>query len=317
MDIDAYYCIIVIGGLVLAVVLAVISLWSLFITVPLFFMICGGLADGNFLDDFLLSRFPLDEQVRIINKRFEDVSKEIDETNRRTPSFNQADVEKMKELRRRKDLLEVRKKLLEEKKKALEDNVFEQEYVNEDMKRIMEILGCIPPKIVELSGFNSQLGSAISEYKGKANKIIEEAYKKVLNNSSIIETDYFENYEKISQQYSLKINPHLAMACDSSVKKIVSLITQKQDIISKNNADIDKYKLMRQKLQQQYDDELALQKIKMLNKDINSEMEDVSDIANKEIKNSEIQSIISEIDLLDKEVNERRNYEIQFGQIEV
>ena len=74
---------------------------------------------------------------------------------------------------------------------------------------------------------------------------------------------------------------------------------------------------MIQKLQKQYDDELALQKIKELNRDVNSQMENISDIENKEIKNSEFQSIISDIDLLDKEVNERRQYEIQFGQIEI
>ncbi len=213
----------------------------------------------------------------------------------------------------------------------------DQKYVNEDMKRIKQMLDCIPPKIKELMDFNSQLFNTIIVCKGKANAIIEEAYKSVgvfdkhnITNEVINKLEeegykwkgvwdyfWFENFEKISQQYSLKINPHLAMACDASVKKIVAIITQKQDIVSKNNADIDKYNQMCQKLQQQYDDELALQKNKELNKDINSEMEDVSDIANKEIKNSEIQSIISEIDLLDKEVNERRNYEIQFGQIEI
>ena len=58
---------------------------------------------------------------------------------------------------------------------------------------------------------------------------------------------------------------------------------------------------MIQKLQKQYDDELALQKIKELNRDVNSQMEDISDIENKEIKNSEFQNIISDIDLLDKD----------------
>ena len=66
-----------------------------------------------------------------------------------------------------------------------------------------------------------------------------------------------------------------------------------------------------------YNDELALNKIKEINSDVNSQMEDKSDTINKEIKNSEIQNIISDINLLDNEVKERRHYEIQFGQIEI
>jgi hypothetical protein len=74
---------------------------------------------------------------------------------------------------------------------------------------------------------------------------------------------------------------------------------------------------MIQKLQKQYDAEFALQKIKEINRDVNSQMGNTSDIAQKEEKTFEFQSIMRDIDLLDKEVNERRNYEIQFGQIEI
>ena len=130
--------------------------------------------------------------------------------------------------------------------------------------------------------------------------------------------DYFWNYSNIYQRYSSALNnPVLAAACDKSVKKIADFVQQKQDIINKNNADIEKYNQLIQRLQKQYDDELALQKIKELNRDVNSQMDDISDIAQKEEKNFEIQNIMSDIDQLDREINERRHLEIQFGQIEI
>ncbi len=72
-----------------------------------------------------------------------------------------------------------------------------------------------------------------------------------------------------------------------------------------------------QKLQQQYDDEFALQKIKEINSDVNLQMDNTDDIAQKEEGSIKIQSIINDIEQLDTEVNERRMYEVQYGQIEI
>ncbi len=190
-------------------------------------------------------------------------------------------------------------------------------YSNEDMVRIKQILATIPPKINEINNFNNQLQNTISEYEEKAIKTIEVAYESALTNSNFRRNQYFKSFDRISQRYSSEVNPVVAATVDASVKKVAAFINQKQDIINKNNADIAKYNQLMVKLQKQYDDEFALQKIKELNRDVNSQMEDMSDVENKEIKNSEIHSIISDIDLLDKEVNERRQYEIQFGQIEI
>ena len=225
-----------------------------------------------------------------------------------------------------------------ENQKVQAQEEYRKKYVTEDMERIEKLLGIgkydiknlmkgrtvnyevfdnqpIPSKIFSLQNFNSKLQKTINEYAAKADRIIEEAYKNVLRTNST--NNLFWNYGNISQRFSSSLNPVLAAACDASVKKISAFVQQKQDIINKNNADIAKYNQLIQKLQKQYDDELALQKIKELNRDVNSQMEDISDIENKEIKNSEFQNIISDIDLLDKEVNERRQYEIQFGQIEI
>ena len=194
---------------------------------------------------------------------------------------------------------------------------FRQKYVNADMERIEQILSDIPQKRDEINSFNNQLQNAINEYEEKAIRIIEETYKNALGRTTLPRASYFKVFDSISQKYSSELNPVLATACETSVKKIANLINKKQEIINNNNADIAKFNLLVQKLQEQYDVELALNKIKEINKDVNSQMEDSSDIINKENEKNDIQGLIDDIDGLEKVINERRNYEIQFGQIEI
>lgn len=196
-------------------------------------------------------------------------------------------------------------------------NAEKETYSNEDMVRIKQVLATIPPKISEINNFNNQLQNTINEYEEKAIKTIEVAYASALTNSNFSRDKYFKSFDRISQRYSSEVNPVVAATVDASVKKVTAFINQKQDIINKNNADIAKYNEVMEKLQKQYDDEFALQKIKEINSDVNTQMNNISDIAKKEEKNYEIQNIMRDIDILDKEINERRNYEIQFGQIEI
>ena len=276
------------------------------------------------VDNYLLSKLPIDEQIKIAKERYKE------------EPWKSGYEERIQELKNKKVALTAKSN----EERARQDQIeFRKKYVTEDMERIEKLLGVgkydrknimkgkftvndevfdnqpLPSKIFSLQFFNDNLQKTINEYVAKADNIIGEAYKSVLRTNSV--NNLFWNYGSISQQYYYELNPVVAAACDASVKKISAFVQQKQDIINKNNADIAKYNQLIQKLQKQYDDELALQKIKELNKDVNSQMEDISDIENKEIKNSEFQSIISDIDLLDKEVNERRQYEIQFGQIEI
>ena len=189
-------------------------------------------------------------------------------------------------------------------------------YENDDMHRIKQILDSIPNKIAEINRFSQQLTNIIGEYKRKGSRTIEAAYGNVLKNNNI-NGDYFNKYDEISKRFTYEINPVVATACDASIKKINAFVSQKETIIAKNNSDVEKYSQLQQRLQKQYDDEFALQKIKEINHDVNLQMEDISDLAQKEESNYAIQNIIKDIDLLDKEVNERRQYEIQFGQIEI
>lgn|GEM_PF-4152702 len=190
-------------------------------------------------------------------------------------------------------------------------------YANDDMNRIKQLMDSIPPKIENLDAFNNQLQKVIEEYEQKAVKSIDVSYGSVLQNTNINSSMYYKSFNTISAKYSSKITPAVAMACDAAVKKVSDLIKQKKEIISRNNADIDKYNQVIHKLQQQYDDEFALQKIKELNRDVNSQMNNTDDIAHKEENNIKINNILDDIAQLDNEVNERRNIEISQGLIEI
>lgn len=215
------------------------------------------------------------------------------------------------------DIEEMELKIYTANNKNIVKNAEKVAYENDDMRRLRQVIDALPAKIAAIDNFNSQLQNTIAEYEQRAINTIEVSYRAVLANSNISKNQYYKSFDRIAQRYSSELNPVVATACETSVKKVAAFINQKQQLIDKNNADKEKYNQMIQKLQKQYDAEFALQKIKEINRDVNSQMDNPSDIAQKEEKNYEFQNIMRDIDLLDKEVNERRNYEIQFGQIEI
>ena len=262
--------------------------------------------DFSFVYNFFLSLLSTEEQISALESL----------------SFHsQCNIQFERRLNNLKQKLATENKRKEEYLQMCEENrqrqEFRKKYVNDDMVRIEQLLAGIQPKIEDICNFNYQLQNVIKEYEEKAIIIIEESYRSMLGKLLMPRNSYFRNFDKISRNHASELNPVLATACETSVKKVAAFISQKQEIINKNNDDIAKYNRLMQNLQRLYNDELALNKIKEINSDVNSQMEDTSDTINKEIKNSEIQNIISDINLLDNEVKERRHYEIQFGQIEI
>jgi ribosomal protein L18E len=255
--------------------------------------------DLSFVYNFFLSLLSTEEQISALNSLRSDVRQYGPYAQRR------------KELKQKLTIENKRKEEYEENRQRQE---FRKKYVNDDMVRIEQLLAGIPPKIDELNNFNNQLQNTVNEYEEKAIQAIENAYRDVLDKLRLMpRRSYFKNFDKISRKYVLE-DQYLAMDCDKAVKSISSFINAKQAIINKNNDDIAKYNHLMQKLQKKYDDELAHNKIKEINKDVQSQMGDTSDNYNKEINNAEIESIVSDIELLDKEINERRSLDFTYGE---
>jgi hypothetical protein len=168
----------------------------------------------------------------------------------------------------------------------------------------------------ELTDFNSRLEKSINSYKQKGNQAIEIAYSKVLS-VDMDKNDYFKMYDNIYKAHSLKINATVMSSCDATIKKIIYLVKQKEDLIAKNKSAMEKYAQLSAQLQTKYDDEYAIQQIKQLNKGINSDIDSSSDIAQGEENNILIHNLIDNVELLNREIEERRNLEIKLGTIEI
>lgn len=192
-----------------------------------------------------------------------------------------------------------------------------EKYWNDDMWKIQEVLASIPTKIQAIESFNKQLLSSMDMYAEKGYKIIQISYGRVLRPNELVFTKEKDNYQLIKDTYSNKINPTIVLACDATVKKILNLIIQKTKILFSNIDDQKKYKGLMVKLKKQFDDELTLQKIKEINNDVNLQIDSNDDYEQRAIKHTEVQKIIENINEIDSKVQARRDYEIQFGQLEI
>lgn len=187
---------------------------------------------------------------------------------------------------------------------------------NNDLRQIHNVQNRIFNKMEYIFRFNNTLQKTINLCEEKANKAVIVTYGKLLLNSGISKKQYFRKYDKINHTYSSQLSPIVVASCDATIKKIGVLIKQKQEILDKNNVDIVKYQEMLHKLDRQIVEEEQLQKIKAINKDINK-FDSEADIVKNEEKNLEFENMIEDINRMEVEVNERRNYEIQFGVIEI
>ena len=109
----------------------------------------------------------------------------------------------------------------------------------------------------------------------------------------------------------------VSLSCDNTVKKIRDLISQKQQIIDSNNSDINKYNELLVLLNKRYKEEYALKHMKLVNKDTNTQLDNLSDLTQSAINSYKIEDIIGQIRNLDTHVKERRKYEAEFGRIEI
>lgn len=216
------------------------------------------------------------------------------------------------------ELEEKRKQNIENYEKNKQKELEKKLVENDDMKRMEQIIKTtIPQKKSEISNFNARLKKSIETYIQKANQAVEIAYGKVLDNTNYNQNEFYKMYDTIYKTNSFKVNPTIMSSCDTTVKKLTNLIKQKEDLIAKNNSAIEKYSELSAQLQQKYDDEYAIQQIKHLNRGINSEIENSSDIAKGEENTLLIHNLIGNVELLNREIEERRNIEIELGTIEI
>ncbi len=190
-----------------------------------------------------------------------------------------------------------------------------KKYENEDTGKIKQLMADISQKIAGLEKYNNDLAEKKRDFKDVAIKTIRTAYGTLVSNMSY--ANYYTNYTDIKEDYSEKVDALIVAQCDKTVENVNKKITMADETIRSNKNDIKKYKAMSDKLQKQYDKELKIQKIKSLNNSL-------SEIANEEQSNLDIvtnemefNQVMQEFNTLNREIEVRRDVEVQYGLIDI
>ncbi|MBR4326215.1 MAG: hypothetical protein IKP73_11885 [Bacteroidales bacterium] len=190
-----------------------------------------------------------------------------------------------------------------------------KKYEKEDTGKIKQLMADISQKIAGLEKYNNDLAEKKRDFKDVAIKTIRTAYGSLVSNMSY--ANYYTNYADIKEDYSEKVDALIVAQCDKTVENVNKKIAMADETIRSNKNDIKKYKAMSDKLQKQYDKELKIQKIKSLNNSL-------SEIANEEQNNldvvtneMEFNQVVQEFNSLNREIEVRRDVEVQYGLIDI
>lgn len=235
---------------------------------------------------------------------------EQDEDEIRSWQQQQMDERKKKDAIDRKRAEQTRKQIEQERKRQ-EQEVLALE--NDDMRDIKKILSSIPERINALNLFSNELTNKCYKLQKIAENAIANAYGEYScgNNS-------YHRYQELHNNYSSKIDHYLVLQCDKMINKVASAITQKQKTIEQNNTDIQKYHQLESQLIQQYNRELKIQKMKKISNQLSMEISDSEDDLTTSINNGySIQMVLDDFEQLNRAIQARREYEIQYGQIDI
>ncbi|MBR4326722.1 MAG: hypothetical protein IKP73_14475 [Bacteroidales bacterium] len=204
-----------------------------------------------------------------------------------------------------------KRKEKQEKERIMQEK---QNLENDDMREIKKIMAAIPEKINALNDFTKELNEKRGKLSGIASQAIQNAYGEY---SGMFNSIYrYQNEWKA--KYSQSIDPIIALQCDKIVSKVSEAIDKKSQLIDKNNADIVKYRNLYDQLQLAYDREFKIQKMKKINSNLSVEISNSEgDLATSIYKGYSLENVIKDFQQLNLAMDERRNYEIQYGQIEI
>ena len=235
-----------------------------------------------------------------------------------------ADDEFEKELLRREpditkrfQIREQRAREKEERAKAIERANREAKEAkaleNDDMRAIKKILASIPQKIDALNLFTKELQEKINRLQDIANNAVENAYGDYSNGNN-----YYYNYDWLRNNFSSRIDPIIVAQCDRIIKNVLDNIAQKEQSIRNNAEDVQKYNILTQNLNKEYAREFRIEKMKKISAQLSQEISTTEqEIADSAYNVFSLEKAIAEVNQLTIQMEERRNLEIQFGQIDI
>ena len=211
--------------------------------------------------------------------------------------------------RKQRKIEEQNRKWVEQENRSLE---------NEHMSEIRNMLSAIPKKINALNSFTAELKNKIDKLEIKAGQAISNAYGEFASPYIGRYGGRYANYKELYNNYSTKIDPILSAMCDKMIKKVSEAIAQKQSLISKNADDIQKYRQLQNQMQQEYDRELKIQKMKKISGELSQEIStSEDDVTTSEFNKLSVENALNDFTQLNLAIEERRQLEIQYDLIEI
>jgi hypothetical protein len=129
--------------------------------------------------------------------------------------------------------------------------------------------------------------------------------------------DCFSQYVEIKDDYSEKIDALIVAQCDKNFEIANQKIAKADETIRNNKIDIKKYQQMSESLSKQYDKEIKIQKIKSLNKDLNTISDDEQSNVDSVNNEMEFKQIVQDFATLNREIEIRRDVEVEYGLIDI
>ncbi len=215
----------------------------------------------------------------------------------------------------RKEDLEKEAKSFEQEIKNQKQEKTNQELENEDMKKMKQLMSEITQKINQLDKFNKDINLKIRELEAIGSNAVAEVYGDLA--IGIPKEKYYGFYDKIYERYSSSVDSIVSMQCDNIVKKVASAVEEKKKIIKNNLQDKYKYENIKKALQQQYKNELKIQKMKVINQNVNALTDSTSDITNALNSRNLLEKSREEFNQLNTEIETRRQLEVKYSTIEI
>ena len=181
----------------------------------------------------------------------------------------------------------------------------------EDMRRIKALMGEIMQKKEQLNAFNAEIGKKISSLEMIADTAIAEAYGEVAVGYK--RGRYLAAYGEICNKYSGIVDNVVALQCDHIVKKINHSIDGRRKVLQSNSDDKLKYDKLYAALQNQYDKEHKIERMKAINAQVN----ELTDSSAAEIEASlnsgfVFEKSLEEFNRLNLEIESRRDLELKY-----
>ncbi len=180
----------------------------------------------------------------------------------------------------------------------------------EDMRKIKALMGEIVQKKEQLNAFNTEIGQKISSLEMIADTAIAEAYGEVAVGYK--RGRYLESYGEICSKYSGTVDNVVAMQCDHIVKKINHSIDGRRKVLQSNSDDKLKYDNLYAALQNQYDKEHKIERMKAINAKVNELTDSAAEIEASLNSSFVLEKSLEEFNRLNLEIESRRDLELKY-----